>query len=150
VHKKVCATHAIVGREKGEDKAIGVAKPPRSIETFVQEEEEEEDTEEEWTDEEDAMPDSSLAALLQKLPREDTYKILLMTFQQYRADYEEEHGEALEKPKELKEHFDTFLQGMEEDELVPDWWDEKTKTECESLAETFGWEPAGSHEKLKQ
>jgi hypothetical protein len=105
---------------------------------------EEEEDEEDWTDEEDAIPDASLAALLQKLPREDTYKILLMTFQRYKADYEEEHGEALEEPKELKEHFHTFLEGMEEDELVPDWWDDKTKGECESLAEKFGWEPAGS------
>jgi hypothetical protein len=168
-HKKGCVAAAAggMGQEKAEDGAIGVARPAPSTESFVEDEEEEEeeeeqdeqeeeeeeeedDGEEEWTDEEDAMPDSSLAALLQQLPREDTYKILLMTFQQYRDDYEEDHGEALETAKELKEHFDTFLKGMEEDELLPDWWDEKTKAECENLAETFKWEPAGSQENMKQ
>jgi hypothetical protein len=96
------------------------------------------------------MPVSALAALLQMLPHKDTYKILLMTFQRYEADHEEEEGKALEGPEELKEHFHLFLGGMEKDELVPDWWDEKAKGECESLTEKSGWEPAGSQKKIEQ
>jgi hypothetical protein len=128
------------------EKAVKEEEHDEEIEDEVEDEEEEE----EWTDEEDEMPESSLTALLQKLPHEDAYKILLMAFQRYKADYEEDHEKALEGQTELKKHFRVFLEGMEEDELVPAWWDEQAKHECESLAEKFKWEPAGSQENVEQ
>ncbi|KAF2430726.1 hypothetical protein EJ08DRAFT_679011 [Tothia fuscella] len=141
LHKKVCASNAAAERTRAEEAAKSA--PATTFEEPAQQEAEDEDEDEDegedWTDEEDSIPDEMLAALLQKMPHEDTYKIFVNTFQRYKKDREKENGEPLEGPEELKKHFRIFLENMEKDEIVPKWWDESKRVKCEKLAEHFGW-----------
>jgi splicing suppressor protein 51 len=154
VHKNVCASNAAEGQKRVEEEATSakalqgsiISAPKPSVEEDDGEEEgeegsDEEDDEEEWTDEDDTgIPDDVLRELLQRLPKEDTYKIVVNTFQHYKEDYANDHEKSLTTPEELKEHFIIYVNGMKEDGLLPAWWDDKTQEQCEALAEKFGWE----------
>jgi len=163
-HKKACASNAATqaGRAVDEaakarlDPAVGAARHatpvvlPRSAddewedtasedgEVEVEEEESEEEDDDEEEEEEDLGPLSHFKTdeLLDKLPEIDVYKLLVGTFQHYKQHYLAEHGRA---PDNLPHHFCLFLDGLQEDGLLPGWWCERTRGECETVAEAMRW-----------